>query len=87
MVQLIAARTHKLLKRRGLLHDADARDDTPTDDFAEQAPAMAAVLKSSLFDLPLFSPNAKPERARTSGSSACLPIRASRRATARGWRG
>jgi hypothetical protein len=60
----IAQRTHKLLKRRGLLHDEDVDDDTPTDEFADQEPALAAVLKSSLFDLTLFGPKAKPERER-----------------------
>jgi hypothetical protein len=64
VLQSVAARTHKLLKRRGLLHDDDAEDDALTDDFAEQEPALAAVLKSSLFDLTLFGPNAKPERER-----------------------
>jgi hypothetical protein len=60
----IAARTHKLLKRRGLLPDDDAQDDTPTDDFAEQEPALAAVLKSSLLDQTLFSPARTPQRVR-----------------------
>jgi hypothetical protein len=63
VLRSIAERTHKLLKRRGLMHD-DEEDDTPTDEFAEQEPAMAAVLKSSLFDLTLFGPQPKPERER-----------------------
>jgi hypothetical protein len=60
----IAARTHKLLKRRGLLRDAVDDDDAPEDEFAAQEPALAAVLKSSLLDQTLFGPLRKPERER-----------------------
>jgi hypothetical protein len=65
VLQSITVRTHKLLKRRGLFrNDLDDNNEAPTDEFAAKEPAMAAILKSSLFDLTLFGPAQKPERER-----------------------